>query len=99
MAVAWLLPPTYVFEGMRELLIGHKFRGDLMLEALERVDFETVTFLGHQLSGSGGMFGFQDITDIGAAVEQAARSADSDASRNRVTELFSCLDRIATISG
>jgi CheY-like chemotaxis protein len=76
-----------------------RHNADLMLEALDRVDFETVTFLGHQLSGSGGMFGFQDITDIGAAVEQAARSADSDASRNRVTELFSCLDRIATISG
>jgi CheY-like chemotaxis protein len=72
---------------------------DLMLDALDRVDFETVTFLAHQMSGSGGMFGFQEITDIGAALEQAARSADSDASRKRVTELFSCLDRIATISG
>ncbi len=32
--VAWALPPTYVFEGMRALLIGHVFRTDLMLEAL-----------------------------------------------------------------
>ncbi len=31
--VAWSLPPTYVFEGMRALLIDHVFRGDLMLEA------------------------------------------------------------------
>jgi ABC-2 type transport system permease protein len=31
---AWSLPPTYVFEGMRALLIDHVFRGDLMLEAL-----------------------------------------------------------------
>jgi ABC-2 type transport system permease protein len=31
---AWLLPPTYVFEGMRALLIDHTFRADLMLEAL-----------------------------------------------------------------
>jgi len=28
------LPPTYVFEGMRALLIDHIFRADLMLEAL-----------------------------------------------------------------
>ena len=76
-----------------------RHNADLMLDALDRVDFETVTFLGHQMSGSGGMFGFQDITDIGAAIEQAARSAASDASRNRVNELFSCLDRIATNSG
>jgi ABC-2 type transport system permease protein len=33
-AVAWMLPPTYVFEGMRALLIDHTFRADLMLEAL-----------------------------------------------------------------
>jgi ABC-2 type transport system permease protein len=32
--VAWALPPTYVFEGMRSLLIDHVFRADLMAAAL-----------------------------------------------------------------
>src|SRR6201981_1284283 len=32
--VAWTLPPTYVFEGMRALLIDHVFRADLMIDAL-----------------------------------------------------------------
>jgi ABC-2 type transport system permease protein len=32
--VAWALPPTYVFEGMRALLFDHVFRTDLMLTAL-----------------------------------------------------------------
>ena len=32
--VSWSLPPTYVFEGMRALLIDHVFRADLMLLAL-----------------------------------------------------------------
>jgi ABC-2 type transport system permease protein len=31
--VAWALPPTYVFEGMRALLIDHMFRADLMVWA------------------------------------------------------------------
>jgi ABC-2 type transport system permease protein len=31
--IAWALPPTYVFEGMRALLMGHTFRADLMAEA------------------------------------------------------------------
>ena len=31
---AWALPPTYVFEGMRALLIENTFRIDLMLDAL-----------------------------------------------------------------
>jgi ABC-2 type transport system permease protein len=30
---AWALPPTYVFEGMRALVIDHVFRADLMLQA------------------------------------------------------------------
>ncbi len=32
--VAWCLPPTYVFEGLRAALVGHAFRADLMLDAL-----------------------------------------------------------------
>ena len=32
-AIAWTLPPTYVFEGMRALLMEHVIRIDLMLEA------------------------------------------------------------------
>jgi ABC-2 type transport system permease protein len=31
--VAWSLPPTYVFEGMRALIMEHVFRADLMIEA------------------------------------------------------------------
>jgi ABC-2 type transport system permease protein len=32
--IAWALPPTYVFEGMRAVLFGHGFRTDLLLGAL-----------------------------------------------------------------
>ena len=32
--LAWTLPPTYVFEGMRALLMQHVFRADLMMAAL-----------------------------------------------------------------
>ena len=32
--VAWALPPTYVFEGMRALMIDRVFRADLMFQAL-----------------------------------------------------------------
>jgi HPt (histidine-containing phosphotransfer) domain-containing protein len=69
-----------------------------MLDAMDRADFETVTILGHQMSGSGGMFGFQAITDIGTALVQAAESTDTDASRKWVGELSRYLDRVETIS-
>jgi ABC-2 type transport system permease protein len=32
--IAWALPPTYVFEGMRAVLIDQVFRVDLMIDAL-----------------------------------------------------------------
>jgi ABC-2 type transport system permease protein len=32
--VSWALPPTYVFEGMRALVIEHVFRADLMVQAI-----------------------------------------------------------------
>jgi HPt (histidine-containing phosphotransfer) domain-containing protein len=70
----------------------------VMLDALDRVDFETVTGLGHQMRGSGGMFGFQAITDIGIAIEQAAGSADNDASRKWVGALSNYLDGVETIA-
>jgi ABC-2 type transport system permease protein len=31
--IAWALPPTYVFEGMRALILDQQFRADLMVAA------------------------------------------------------------------
>ena len=78
----------------------HNRRQDViaMLDALERGDFETVESLGHGMKGAGGSWGFQAITDIGAALEQAAKSADTDASRKWVGELSRYLDRVETVS-
>ena len=70
-----------------------------MLDALDRGDFATVESLGHGMKGAGGSWGFQDITDIGAALEQAAESADTDASRKWVGELSRYLDRVEIVSG
>ena len=69
-----------------------------ILDAVDRVDFETVEQLGHGLRGAGGSYGFQAITDIGAALEQAAESADTDASRKWVDALSSYLDRVEIIA-
>jgi ABC-2 type transport system permease protein len=30
--VSWLLPPTYVFEGLRGVLINHQIRWDLLAQ-------------------------------------------------------------------
>ncbi|MDB5426062.1 MAG: multi-sensor hybrid histidine kinase, partial [Phenylobacterium sp.] len=65
-----------------------------MLAALDCGDFQAVTILGHNLRGSGGGFGFQMITDIGAGLEQASDVADSAVSRRWIGELSSYLDHL-----
>ena len=68
-----------------------------MLDALDRGDFETVESLGHGMKGAGGSWGFQRITDVGAALEQAAKSIDADASRKWVSELSRYLDHVEIV--
>ena len=66
-----------------------------MLAALDCGDFQAVTILGHNLRGSGGSFGFQMITDIGAGLEESADLSDSLVSRRWVGELSSYLDHLS----
>jgi CheY-like chemotaxis protein len=77
----------------------HNRRQDVitMLDALERGDFGTVQTLGHGMKGAGGSYGFQAITDVGDALEQAAAQADMAASRKLVGVLSSYLDRVEVV--
>jgi hypothetical protein len=49
------------------------------------------------MKGAGGSWGFHGITDIGAALEQAAESVDNEASRKWVGELCRYLDRVEIV--
>ena len=63
-----------------------------MTAALVRKDFETVLIVGHNLRGSGGGFGFPQLSQIGAAIEAAATAADMDATRDAIARLTAFLD-------
>ncbi|MEN9579192.1 MAG: hypothetical protein RJA70_2201, partial [Pseudomonadota bacterium] len=65
-----------------------------MLAALNQGDFETVARLGHDMKGSGASFGFQAITDIGAALEHEARAPGTGTSR--LVILQGCLSELST---
>ena len=78
----------------------HNRRQDViaMLGALDLGDFALVQNLGHGMKGAGGSYGFAAITDIGAALEQAATSADEAASRECVRQLTRYLDRVEVVA-
>jgi CheY-like chemotaxis protein/HPt (histidine-containing phosphotransfer) domain-containing protein len=67
-------------------------------EALDRGDFATVERLGHGMRGAGGSWGFDELTDIGAAIEEAAGNADGDASRICVAKLSTYLERVEVVA-
>jgi HPt (histidine-containing phosphotransfer) domain-containing protein len=68
-----------------------------MQKALGAGDFETVRILGHSMKGAGGGYGFDAVTDIGAALEQAAKGRNADEIRLRVDDLSAYLDRVEVI--
>ena len=70
-----------------------------MQAALEGGDFETVRVLGHSMKGAGGGYGFDAITDIGAALEQTAKDKNPGAIRTSLDELSSFLDRVEVVGG
>ncbi|MCG6551041.1 MAG: Hpt domain-containing protein [Candidatus Magnetominusculus sp. LBB02] len=70
---------------------------DKMNSAIDAADFETVRVIGHQLKGSGGGYGFDFITDAGAAVEQAAKNKDVNSIRRHIAALGDYLNRLEIV--
>ncbi len=68
-----------------------------ILEALARSDFETVRVLGHSMKGSGAGYGFDAITEIGAALERAAKQGDATGVRTSLEDLSRYLARVEVI--
>lgn len=60
---------------------------DKLLLAVRHADFETVRVTGHNLYGSGAAYGLQDISSIGASLEDAAETADVTEIERLIEEL------------
>ena len=62
-----------------------------MLELLAHSDFARLASLGHDLKGSGGGYGFPELTRLGAALEESANQKDGPAFSAKMTELVDYL--------
>jgi len=65
--------------------------------AIDGGDFEVVRILGHSMKGSGGGYGFDGITEIGAALEAAGKEADPAAAVHSIAALEDYLNRLEVI--
>lgn len=66
-------------------------------EGLRMADYNLIRRLAHRMKGSGGGYGFEGITVIGAAMEQAALKNDADEIVRQVQALKDYLNRVEII--
>ena len=65
--------------------------------ATETDDFETISTLGHRMRGDGGGYGFAMISELGHAIETAAKDKNLREIRRLVDELERYLDRVEVV--
>jgi HPt (histidine-containing phosphotransfer) domain-containing protein len=65
--------------------------------ALDREDFSVIRTLGHRMKGDGGGYGFDRISEIGAAIEQAANRRDKPAIDRQLHTLSDYLAHIEVV--
>jgi HPt (histidine-containing phosphotransfer) domain-containing protein len=86
-------------ERLRDIVPGYLERQRsgvrTLLDASEVGDYQTAATFGHRMKGSGSGYGLDRITEIGAAIEQAARQRDAGKLRELAQELEDFLRRVA----
>lgn len=84
--------PIEIADPFARKLVGQYLQnreGDIgrLQDALRRDDFETIRVTGHNLYGSGSAYGLDEVSRIGANLEQAAEQQDSSGVVRLVAEL------------
>jgi HPt (histidine-containing phosphotransfer) domain-containing protein len=71
-------------------------RDDLrtILDAIGKEDYDVVTHLAHRIKGEGGSYGFDRMTELGRAMQEAAGKRDSATIERLSREMLQWLDRI-----
>jgi HPt (histidine-containing phosphotransfer) domain-containing protein len=60
---------------MQEMYINHTFKElNNIKENLDQDSFDSLRTFGHNIKGSGGMYGFNKITSMGTEIESAAKN-------------------------
>jgi HPt (histidine-containing phosphotransfer) domain-containing protein len=65
--------------------------------AIDQRDFQAVSEIGHKMKGEGGSFGFDAVTVMGAALEQAALHQDVASLNHTLEELAEYLESIDVV--
>ena len=62
---------------MQEMYINHTSKELAKIQGgIDTIEIDSLRTFGHNIKGSGGMYGFGEITDLGAEIEASAKAND-----------------------
>ena len=92
---------VFIDPGLKEIVPGfleNRRRDVQTLEtALQQNNLAQIHIIGHRMRGDGGGYGFDAISIMGAALEQAAAREDRDAIRRHTAELVDFLAHVTVV--
>ena len=80
------------FREMQQMYVNHTLSELSDIMQVENV--ESLRTFGHNIKGSGGMYGYDSISKIGSIIEQAALSNNYSLIKSNLTELDTLLRKI-----
>tara|TARA_Y100001934_G_C11757477_1_gene497666 strand:- start:24 stop:302 length:279 start_codon:yes stop_codon:yes gene_type:complete len=73
---------------MQEMYVNHTFKElQKVKENINETSIDSLRTFGHNIKGSGGMYGFDKITNFGFLIETAAKTGDLEAIKSNFEEL------------
>ena len=78
-----------------EYLEGRKRDIVSIRKALQERDFETIRIIGHNMRGTGGGYGFNELTDIGSEIQQWALAKNTLELERVAGRLHDYLERVS----
>jgi len=77
---------------MQEMYITHTSKELAKIqEDFDNMEMDSLRTFGHNIKGSGGMYGFDEVTRLGAEIEASAKANDREKIKFLLTELSNFL--------
>jgi HPt (histidine-containing phosphotransfer) domain-containing protein len=90
--------PSYAVQLIPNFLKNRKNDIKEVEDSLKRKDFETIERLGHSMKGSGSIYGFDGISELGKKIESSAKNRKSEEIKNSLSELKHYLNKIEIVN-
>ena len=77
---------------MQEMYINHTSKElSKIQEDIDAVEIDSLRTFGHNIKGSGGMYGFGEVTNLGTEIEASAKANDRNKIKSLLEDLSSFL--------